>query len=104
VNIDELDCRQLAGGITVKVKVQPRASRNVISGINGDSLRLALTSPPVDGAANAACIEFFAELCRVAKGQVAIVGGQKNRAKVISITGVDKIGFLAILKDKCRFD
>ena len=104
MNLDELDCRQMSGGITVKVKVQPRASRNTLAGISGDSLRLSLTSPPVDGAANAACIEFFADLCRVAKGQVAIVSGQKSREKRISITGIDKTGFLVILKGKYQFD
>ncbi len=91
-------------GSRCKVKVQPRASRNAISGISGDSLKLALTSPPVEGAANTACIKFFSELCGVAKGAVAIVGGQKSRDKVIAVTGIDKAGFFACLNRQHSFD
>ncbi|MBP2650026.1 MAG: hypothetical protein H6Q74_851 [Firmicutes bacterium] len=98
MELETLDCRDVSDGITVKVKVQPRASRNAVSGIIGDSLKLALTSPPVDGAANSACIAFFAELCRVAKGRVTIESGQKSREKVIKITGLDKAGFFAVLQ------
>jgi uncharacterized protein (TIGR00251 family) len=100
--MEMLDCRDSAGGITVKVKVQPRSSREAITGIIGDSLKLALNSPPVEGAANAACIAFFADLCSVAKGQVAIASGTKSRDKVIRITGIDKAGFFVILKNKVR--
>jgi uncharacterized protein len=104
LELSMLDCRETADGVTVKVRVQPRASRNAISGIRGDSLRLALTSPPVEGAANTACIKFFAEFCGVAKGQVVIVGGQKSRDKVIAVTGIDKVGFFACLKAQHSFD
>lgn len=104
MSLDMLDCRESSGGITVKVRVQPRASRNAISGLSGDSLKMALTSPPVEGAANAACIQFFAELCGVAKSAVAIAGGQKSRDKLIRITGMDKAGFFAVLKKQHSFD
>lgn len=104
MKLSELDCREAAGGITVKVRVQPRASRNAINGLSGDSLKLALTSPPVEGAANAACIKFFATLCGVAKSQVVIAGGQKSREKIIAVTGIDKAGFFAVLKDQHLFD
>lgn len=95
-----LDLREVPEGITVKVKVQPRASRSAIAGLIGDSLKVALTSPPVEGAANEACVAFFAELCGVAKGKVTIASGQKSRDKVIKITGVDKTGFLSRLAGK----
>ncbi|MDR3564892.1 MAG: DUF167 domain-containing protein [Negativicutes bacterium] len=104
MGLETLDCRESAGEITVKVRVQPRASRNAISGISGDSLRLALTSPPVEGAANAACIEFFAELCSVAKSQIAIAAGQKSREKVIRIRGINKAVFFALLAKRYSFD
>lgn len=47
-------------GVLLRVRVQPRASREHLEGIHGDQLRLRLTAPPVAGAANAACIAFFA--------------------------------------------
>jgi uncharacterized protein (TIGR00251 family) len=104
LGLEALDCRQLSDGITVKVKVQPRASRNAIAGLVGDSLKLALTSPPVEGAANAACISFFSDLCGVAKSRITITSGLKSRDKVIKITGIDKTGFFSIVSKRCAFD
>lgn len=104
MNFDTLDCKEVNGGLNVKVRLQPRASRNAITGLFGSSLKVALTSPPVDGAANAACVEFFAELCGVAKGQVSIVSGHKSRDKVIAVTGATKAGFFAALGAKFKFD
>ena len=54
--------RDIAGGASFAVRVQPRAKRNAIAGRSGDALKLALTSPPVEGRANQACIEFLARL------------------------------------------
>ena len=53
----------------------------------GDALKIALTSPPVDGRANEACIEFLAELLAIPRSSVSIVSGQSSRNKVIRITG-----------------
>lgn len=96
----ELDLKESADGITVKVKVQPRASKSAIAGLIGDSLKVSLTSPPVDGAANAACTVFFADLCGVAKSKVTIVSGQKSREKIIKVAGITKAAFLSMLTDK----
>jgi uncharacterized protein (TIGR00251 family) len=104
LNWQALDCRQLPDAVTVKVRVQPRASRNAVTGIAGDSLKLALTAPPVEGAANAACCAFLADLCGVAKTRVAVVGGHKSRDKLVRIGGLDKGGFLAVVAAKVAFD
>lgn len=93
-NVSELDIRELPDGIAFKVRVQPRSSKNAITGIMGDSLKINLTSPPVDGEANAACLAFFAAYMGLPKSAVSIIGGQKNRSKIIKITGVDKNNFL----------
>jgi hypothetical protein len=69
----------------------------MVTGLVGGSLKLALTSPPVDGAANEACIRFFADLCGIAKSQVVIVNGQKSREKVVYIAGVNKTNFFQYL-------
>ena len=84
-------------GITVRVKVQPKASKNEISGIQNDELKVRLTAPPVDGAGNKACIEFFAKLCSIPKAKVEIVQGQTGRNKRIKLTDVSKDGFLALI-------
>ena len=75
------------GGVTFAVRVQPRARRNSVLGEVGDALKIALTSPPVDGRANEACIEFLAELFTIPRSSVSIVSGQSSRNKVIRIAG-----------------
>jgi uncharacterized protein len=69
------------------VKVQPRAKKNAIVGELGDVLKVALTAPPIDGRANQACIEFFADLLNVPRSAITIVSGQSSRNKVIRVTG-----------------
>lgn len=80
--------RESADGVTFAVKVHPRAKKNAITGAVGDALKLAITAPPVDGKANEACIEFFAELLKVPRSSVTIAAGQSGRNKVIRIAGV----------------
>jgi uncharacterized protein (TIGR00251 family) len=75
-------------GVTFAVKVHPRAKNNAITGEVGDALKVALTAPPVDGKANAACIEFFAQLLNVPRSSVTIASGQSSRNKVIRVSGI----------------
>jgi len=74
-------------GVSFAVKVQPRAWRNAIVGELGDALKIALTAPPVEGRANEACIELFAELLDLPRSSVTIASGQSSRNKVIGVTG-----------------
>ena len=73
--------------LVLSVYVQPRASKNQICGVQGDELRIRLTSPPVDGAANKLCREFVADLFDVAKSSVEIISGETSRHKRLRITG-----------------
>ena len=75
-------------GTTFVIKVHPRAKKNAITGKVGDALKVALTAPPVDGKANAACIEFFAKLLNVPRSSVTIAAGQTSRNKVIRVAGL----------------
>jgi uncharacterized protein len=77
-----------AAGVTFAVKVHPRAKKNAVTGELGDALKLSLTSPPVEGRANEACIEFFAKLLKVPRSSVTIASGQTSRAKVIRVAGL----------------
>jgi uncharacterized protein len=79
---------ETAGAVTFTVRVQPRARRNAIIGELGDAIKLALTAPPVEGKANEACIEFFAEVLQVPRSAVSIITGQTSRNKVICVTGI----------------
>jgi uncharacterized protein (TIGR00251 family) len=74
-------------GLILNVYVQPRASKNQVCGIQGEELKIRLTSPPVDGAANKLCREFVADLFDVAKSAVSIISGETSRHKRLRITG-----------------
>jgi len=80
--------RDTGAGVTFAVKVQPRAKRNAILGKMGEVLKLALTGPPVDGRANDACVEFFANLLKVPRSSVTIASGEHSRNKVIRVAGM----------------
>ena len=70
------------------VRVQPKASRNACNVDESGRVRIALTAPPVDGAANEALIEFVADRLDVAKRCVRLVSGEKSRDKTIAIDGL----------------
>ena len=74
-------------GTRVLVKVQPRASKNQVCGMLGDALKIKLTAPPVDSAANEALLRFIAEVLRCSPSAVRLVRGETSRNKVISIQG-----------------
>ena len=75
-------------GATFSIRVQPRARRNAIAGQVGDALKLALTAPPLEGKANAACIEFLAELLDVPRSSITIAAGETSRNKLIRVAGL----------------
>jgi uncharacterized protein len=75
-------------GITFAVKVHPRARQNAVAGELGDSLKLSLTAPPMEGRANEACINFLANLLKVPRSSVTIASGQNSRRKVIRVSGL----------------
>ena len=74
--------------ISFSVKVHPRAKKTSITGEVGGAIKLALTAPPVDGAANQACVEFFAKSLKVRRSSVTIASGERNRLKVVRVHGV----------------
>jgi uncharacterized protein (TIGR00251 family) len=82
--------REMPQAIAFEVKIHPRAKRNAITGEVGDALKISLSAPPVDGKANAACIEFFAKLLRVPRSSVTIASGESSRNKVIRVAGLSE--------------
>ncbi len=78
--IEELDT-----GIAFKVFVQPKSSRNMVVGLHGDALKVKLTAPPVEGAANKMCIKFFSKILGVSKSSIAIASGQTSRTKRLRV-------------------
>ena len=80
--------RDTAEGAIFAIKVHPRAKKDAITGEMGDSLKVALTAPPLEGRANEACIEFFAKLLKVQRSSITIAAGQNSRNKVIRVAGL----------------
>jgi uncharacterized protein len=74
-------------GATFPVRVQARAARTAITGMVGVALKLTLSAPPVEGRANLALEEFFAEVFSVRRSAVQVVSGERSRNKVIRIAG-----------------
>jgi uncharacterized protein len=82
------EIRESDGGVSFAVRVQPRAKKNAIMGELGNALKIALTSPPVEGRANEACVDFFAKLLKVPRSSVTIASGLSSRNKVIRVAGI----------------
>lgn len=82
--------KEIVGGATFAVKVHPRARKNAITGVVGEALKLALTAPPVDGKANQAVIEFFADLFAIPRSSVTIASGETSRNKVVRVSGLSR--------------
>ena len=81
----------------IDVEVKVRASQSRVLGIKAERLSVALAAPPVDGAANAALIETLAEYFELPRRQVALVGGERSRRKVVELSGLRAAQVLARL-------
>ncbi|HNV74115.1 MAG TPA: DUF167 domain-containing protein [Gemmatimonadaceae bacterium] len=77
-----------AGGVRFAVRVQPRASRSEVAGIQQGALKVRLQAPPVDGAANEALVDFLADSLDVPRRMIRIVSGESSRSKVVEALGV----------------
>jgi hypothetical protein len=84
-----LDLRDTDAGLTLRVRVQPRASRDALSGEREGALVIRLTAPPVEGAANEALARFLGKALGVAPTAVRVVSGATGRNKVVSVAGLD---------------
>ncbi|MFH1428123.1 MAG: DUF167 domain-containing protein [Candidatus Margulisiibacteriota bacterium] len=98
VNIIEKD-----GAVFVCVRLQPKSSQNKIIGIYGDGqLKIKLTAPPVDNAANLALISFMAKILKTAKSNIEIVKGLTSREKTLRINGADLKTIKTILENMVK--
>ena len=86
--MNPLCLRETAEGVYLSVKVQPRASRNQIGPMLGEDLKISITAPPVDSAANEALIRCLAEQLGCARGAVQLTRGQTSRRKTVFIQGL----------------
>ena len=71
------------GGSEITLHVQPGASKSELAGLHGDALKLRISARPVEGAANAAVLEFVASWLGVPKRDVKLLRGDKSRHKTV---------------------
>ena len=70
---------------TLKVRVQPKASRNQVDGYADGTVRLRVTAPPEGGKANLAVVELLAETLGIPKSRIKVVRGHASRQKLVSV-------------------
>ncbi|MHB8173347.1 MAG: DUF167 domain-containing protein, partial [Nitrospirota bacterium] len=66
-----LSLKEGPGGITFQVRVLPRSSRNHVAGVSEGVLKIKLTAPPVEGAANGMLIAFLSEKLKIPKSKIS---------------------------------
>jgi uncharacterized protein (TIGR00251 family) len=79
--------KESTDGVLLSVKLQPRASKNEIGEALGDELKIKVTAPPVDAAANQALVELLAETLRCPKNRVELLRGHTSRHKTVLLHG-----------------
>jgi uncharacterized protein (TIGR00251 family) len=85
-------------GVVLSLKVQPRSSANQIGEALGNELRVKITAPPVDSAANTALIEFLAKVLDCPRSKIELLRGGCSRHKLVKIYGVAPQAILNKLK------
>lgn len=83
--------KETAQGVDLAINLQPRASKQRVIGVHGTELKVSVTAPPVDAAANRALLLFMADLFHVPRSGVELVKGQTSRHKIIRVKGVKSI-------------
>ena len=78
-----LSIQKNSRGIVFKVLVQPRSSKNMLAGLHDDALKVKLTAPPVNNAANRMSIKFLAKALGVPKTSLEILSGHTSRNKQV---------------------
>lgn len=73
------------GDLLLSCHLQPKAANDAIVGLHGDSVKIRITAPPIDGRANAHLIKFLAKQFSVAKRDVTIISGELGRQKRVKI-------------------
>lgn len=91
-----LDLTVTSEGVRLRVRVAPRAARARILGVHDGALKVSLTAPPVDGAANEALVALLADALGVAKRAIAITHGHTSKLKTVLIAGVSEAQLRAL--------
>jgi uncharacterized protein (TIGR00251 family) len=87
-----------ADGAAITIRVTPRAGRTAVAGFREGVLAVKIAAPPVEGAANAALVEFLADTLDVSRGSVQVAGGSRGRVKRVVVRGASSAALNARLQ------
>jgi len=79
----------VGNNIIIKTKIIPGSSKNKIIGVYVNTLKIAITSPPVEGKANKKCISYLSKYFDIAKSKIEILSGEKSKNKLIKIYNIN---------------
>ena len=89
MNADELFLKESPEGVSISVRVQPRAGRNKIQGVHDGCLKIYIAAAPVEGEATHQCLRFLAATLDIAPARVNLLSGAQSRSKVFQIIGMN---------------
>ncbi len=87
------------GGSRLRIHVQPGAGCTQVVGAHGDALKVRVAAPAVEGAANAALIEYLADTLKLPRREVTIAQGEKSRRKLVYVP-LDPAGVVRCLEKR----
>ncbi len=91
------------GSIRIKIYAQPGASKTAIVGEHGGAIKIRISSPPVDGAANDEILRLLSKILDIGRAQFSLVGGATSRNKTFDIVGSDLDSILNKLNESDLF-
>ncbi len=89
-------------GVLLDIHLTPKASRDENSGLHGDSLKVKIKAPPVDGKANTYLVRFIAEKLGISKSRVSLVRGETSREKTVLVRDLPEQEIRRILDTTSR--
>ena len=86
----------LSGGVQFAVRLQPRASKSEVVGTHGDALKVRVTAPPVDHAANEMLVKLLSGTFGVPSNAITILSGATSRTKLVRLVGVTEADVMRV--------
>lgn len=83
-----IDIKETRTGVSIQVRVVPRAARTELAGIEQGTLKIRISAPPIEGRANGEVVSFLAKVLRISPSQIAIASGEKSRNKRVEIRNI----------------
>lgn len=96
-SLEQLELIEQSGGTHFRVRVAPRAAREALLGVHDGALKVSLTAPPVEGAANDALVQLLAKMLGVPRRALSLLHGEHARRKTLRVEGMSASAVRAAL-------